>query len=324
MSVNVESFMDVYSQKIIVKREKIRHKGEDGFAFCINDRAAMISVFDGCGGIGARQYAEYQNHTGAYIAARILSGTIKNWFENWSISEVKGEEYYLADSIKENFDNALMSVQNSVQNRSKLKGGMQKDFPSTAAICVIRQTQDSLQSNVIWCGDSRVYYMNNKGLYQLSDDDIDGQDAMTNLYNDGAMTNVISASKPYKLNEFVISDIKKKGMYFVATDGCFGYLLSPMHFEYLLLSTLVDSKSFDEWEKELDRQFSKYGADDSTFCGVLVGFDNFEELKAYYRQRAYSVYDEYIRDFDIKNSEERFALWEAYREGYEKLMGGGK
>ena len=40
-----------------------------------------IGVFDGCGGLGARQYKHYEDHTGAYIASRIASGAVYEWFQ---------------------------------------------------------------------------------------------------------------------------------------------------------------------------------------------------------------------------------------------------
>lgn len=41
----------------------------------------MIGVFDGCGGLGSRRFKDHENHTAAYIAARVAGKATLEWFE---------------------------------------------------------------------------------------------------------------------------------------------------------------------------------------------------------------------------------------------------
>ena len=76
---------------------------------------------------------------------------------------------------------------------------------------------------------------------QVTKDDIDDSvDALDNISNDGVLTNVVSADGNYILHSKQIK-IKDKIIIFNATDGCFGYLKTPMEFEYLILQTLLSS-----------------------------------------------------------------------------------
>ena len=43
-------------------------------------------------------------------------------------------------------------------------------------------------------------------------------------------------------------------IYISATDGCFGFLSSPMEFEHMLLSTLMESNTPEEWKENLIRK----------------------------------------------------------------------
>ena len=57
-------------------------EGEDSYCCSYDEDAALIGVFDGCGGLGARQYDKYDNHTGAYMASRLVSGAVYDWFQS--------------------------------------------------------------------------------------------------------------------------------------------------------------------------------------------------------------------------------------------------
>ena len=53
-----------------VNGEKIEGYGEDACTIEVDENKALLGVFDGCGGVGSRKYAEHNNMTGAYIASR--------------------------------------------------------------------------------------------------------------------------------------------------------------------------------------------------------------------------------------------------------------
>ena len=156
--------------------------------------------------------------------------------------------------------------------------------------------------------------LDSKGLHQLTKDDLDDQDAMTNLTNDGVMSNVINASSPYEIHykEVVVDH---PCIFLTATDGCFGYLNSPMEFEHLLLSTLVEAKSILQWRILLNDRMNKVAGDDYTLCVAVTGYKAFEDIRKDFVKR-----EEYVADAYINNDCDVNSLWEVYKVEYSKYL----
>lgn len=319
-NLNILSLMDLYSQRFLICQDKIKNKGEDSYIANINQNAGIIGVYDGCGGIGARKYEEYDNQTGAFIASRVVAEGVNEWFNLWC--EKKEEicsSKYLATPIKETIDKKLSTYREGIVKKSILKGGMQKDFPTTAAMAIVRNFNGKSFVNILWSGDSRVYWLDNKGLHQLSCDDVEGEDAMSNIHNDGVLKNVVSASNKYVLHEYAVENMNK-GMLFTATDGCFGFLQSPMHFEFLFLDTLRMVSNIKDWENEVKKSIVNITGDDATISGILIGFDDFTDVKNYYMNRHVFVKKNYIDIFDNITDEEKKNMWTEYQREYLRIL----
>jgi len=57
---------------ICPEKEKLAGLGEDSFSYSfVGQEAGYISVFDGCGGMGARKYPKAGNKTGARVASKL-------------------------------------------------------------------------------------------------------------------------------------------------------------------------------------------------------------------------------------------------------------
>ena len=63
----------------------------------------------------------------------------------------------------------------------------------------------------------------------------DLQTAMALIRNDMPMDNLVSADKPFRINHRQY-DLTSPTMLLTATDGCFGYVHTPAHFEFLILT----------------------------------------------------------------------------------------
>ncbi len=299
---------------IEVFKEKIDGKGEDSFYYSALPGKALFGVFDGCGGSGARRYEKLQGRTGAYMASRVASGATKDWFDALTSDSIPNTE-----TLAEKMQEYLAICKREGEAASSIKGKMSKAFPTTAAVIVCTPAKSKISATCIWAGDSRCYRLDSSGLMQLTDDDISGLDAMENLTADGGLTNVISASSRINLHEKRI-DISSPCIIFAATDGCFGYLSTPMEFEYLLLDTLLRAKSIVEWERDLKTFLQSVAGDDFSLCGCSFGYGSFETLQSQFKQRRSFLLSEYIEGIEKKTIEEKTSLWHDYSVHYSRHL----
>ena len=308
------------SQSLFAAQDKVKDCGEDSYLIGFHENAGVCAVFDGLGGSGSRQYKEYGDKTGAYIASRAVSEELYNWFRAFSEEKDGLATPKIGDTLHRRIDERLSACRESEVKKSALKNSMAREFPTTLSMLVFRPDgRGTISANVIWAGDSRCYFLNSGGLHQLTVDDTSKKDAYEALYKDAAMTNVISASEPYTFSEHVLDGLSR-GIAFSATDGCFGYLQSPMHFEYLILDCMMGADNLSEMEKSLHERLVQIAGDDFTLAGAIFGFESFRKMKEYYRKRYGALFSKYIEHFRESSKEQRLSLWNEYRGGYEKYM----
>ena len=309
-----------FSQSLFVAQDKVKDHGEDSYLLAFRENAGVCAVFDGLGGSGSRQYKEYGDKTGAYIASRAVSEELYNWFLLFSEDQAGLAASKLSQDLKARIDKRLSACKDSEIKKSSLKSSMTRDFPTTLSMLLFRTNRKGgISANVIWAGDSRCYWLDGGGLHQLTRDDTHQQDAYEALFKDAAMNNVISASAPYSFSEYILDGLSR-GIAFSATDGCFGYLQSPMHFEYLVLDSMMRAESIDEMEKTLHERLTQIAGDDFTLTGAVFGFETFRKMKAYYRKRYEVLFQKYIEHFRESSKDQRLGLWQEYRGGYEKYL----
>lgn len=302
----------------VVFKEKIESHGEDSFCFSIREKMTMLGVFDGCGGSGAKVYPAFDGKSGAYMASRVTAGTVRNWFkqEYRSDSDTTARTSSLKNAISAGL--AVCKQNCGMSGAAKMKGSLSKEFPTTAAVAICEADTDGISADIFWAGDSRVYLLDSHGLAQLTADDLSGEiDAYENLSSDGVLTNVINASSDFDIHcRRVLLDAPC--VVLCASDGCFGYIPSPMEFEYMLLDALDGSTSVAEWEYALSCRLADISGDDYTLVAGLFGYDSFPAVKASFRCRKESVYHNYIEPMESEavSADE---LWRDYRESYYRL-----
>lgn len=300
--------------QIRVYQEKIPDCGEDALLYALNNQAALVGAFDGCGGAGAKRYAKLQGKTGAYMASRVVSGTVNDWFADCCARN----EAFSARSLEARIRENLALCDRVGAEASRFVSSMVKAFPTTAAVAILSQQAGKIRVDCFWAGDSRVYLLNADGLAQLSVDDLLVTDAMDNLYEDGAMTNVISHSKGFTIHHGSLL-LDQPGIVLAATDGCFGYLPTPMAFEQLLIGTLVRSENIDQWEQALHSAIGRVAGDDYALSAVALDFGNFNTMKAMFARRAQQLWQNYPPEA-LKEREDKNRLWAQYKPGYYRLQ----
>ena len=308
MSGNIQEQLDTL---FVVSGEMIENNGEDNFCCLSGGCSSIAAVFDGCGGLGAKTYAGFQGHTGAYVSSRLMSGAVYDWFLDTNQHLWKNGND-LTQSMNQYMTQAFTVSKPYSSSSLMLMGSMVRDFPTTAAIALVQEHNDNLYLHAVWAGDSRVYLLDSKGLAQLSVDDVSGRDAMSNISNEGALTNVISSDGKYTLHHKSFR-LDEPTMVFTATDGCFGYLPSPMAFEYLILRCLQKASSPVEYKKQLDKEIRNVAGDDYSFACMSFNFGTYSSLKNALSARTAFLYSKFI---NTNASAEN--LWPEYRKSYER------
>lgn len=190
----------------------------------------------------------------------------------------------------------------------------------------------------IWAGDSRCYLLTpDRGLMQLTRDDLrKSQDAFENIYDDGPMSNYLSADGNFELRAHTI-ERRPPMMLIAATDGCFGYLEAPYLFEYFILQHLMAADSASDWQERLRNFFGQIAQDDASMAIVALGSSSFADLQKRFRPRFlitegsyFQPLDKYQREIEdadkrlkTLNAERktlRLSLWKQYKEHYEDQL----
>ena len=320
----MKTFAQKLDFRILVAGEMVKDHGEDNFYSVMGENCAVAAVFDGSGGIGSRKYPKYMDHTGAYMASRAVSGAMHDWYHESMESGsglAKGRE--AAAQMKEYMLRAIRVVEKNGGATSRIFGTMVKDFPTTAAIAVVRDTEDGTELQCFWAGDSRVYLLDRNGLAQLTEDDLEGKNAMSNLQSDGALTNVVSLDSSFEIHYSRPLRFREKEAYsiFAASDGCFGYVPTPMDFEDLLLGTLEESQSVNSFERKLDENIRSIAGDDYSLAWISFGYGDYPQMKEALKARRQLLQKDYIQPMVEDSSLElQEQLWTKYRGSYERFM----
>ncbi len=306
-----------------LNHDMIPDHGEDSFCYSFCDNAGLVGVFDGCGGAGARKHKCYCDNTEAYMASRLCAGAFYDAFRVAFPCDYPAQ--YLVDSlfIPAVEERLTYCTPPKDPSHTTVLGSMVRTLPSTAAAALLQQQEDGTVSvTAFWAGDSRVYAWDACGLTQLTTDHTTVPDPMDTLYEDGVLKNLISCGKTPKISSNTVQ-LKPPFMVFGATDGCFGYLSTPMEFEGLLLSTLLQTATPNEWEQALDQAFGGISGDDYTLCLAAVGYQNLDHLKqqaekrlAYLRQ----YYLNQVATLPVDDRQSRTALWNNYKNDYLKYI----
>jgi hypothetical protein len=191
--------------------------------------------------------------------------------------------------------------------------------------------------HVLWSGDSRVYVFDpEQGASQLSRDDLrDHGDALVNLRQDSVVSNAMSADTDFVVHHHDVQ-LTAPFLAVAATDGCFGYVHTPIHFEHLVLASLRDSTDTAAWSALLQERIAAVTGDDAAMAVLGVGADH-EEFRQLFAARTADLEQRCVEPLDRLEAEvlradqaaaearQRHAalqtqLWSAYKPSYEQQM----
>ena len=288
---------------IIIDIPKKENLGEDAPPINLEvspNKKRVISVFDGLGGSGSAIYEENdEKKTGAYLSSRVVSSETFNYFENLKNQSLN----YEVDN--EFIDNLKAQIISELKNKlklqkfepSKLKSSLIRTFPTTIALINCEYEDNKIELDVIWAGDSRAYVLiPEEGLIQITKDDLKlDNDPFENLKSDSPLSNMICLDSDFNLNSKSYS-FGNPLLAIVATDGCFGYYSTPMHFEYYLLKSLMDSNNDFEYKEKLIAEFSKVSGDDFSLSLTSINAGDFNKIKEIFSNRFKKVSEYFMKD----------------------------
>lgn len=321
---------------------KIPDQGEDSDPILRAGRnLALLAVFDGMGGAGGTVYETPDGpRTGAYIASRIAREVVER-----RMVDLLRPDWYLdgeaaaADlqrSVKAALEERLEQLN---APKSGLRSKLLRALPTTMALVALQRKSSSADewvAHVLWAGDSRAYVFAPKGLRQLTTDDLrDPGDAMDNLRHDSVVGNAMSADVDFHVSYRRV-DLRAPFLAVCATDGCFGYVRSPMHFEHLVLAHLQASEDAEDWSTRLQEDIKAVTGDDAAMSAIAIGAD-FRELQDLFATRTDDLAATYLQPLDAamdavvhaeaalqsarqQEVQTTSQLWQRYKPDYERHL----
>lgn len=323
---------------------KVPGEGEDSDPIVRDGRElGLVAVFDGMGGAGGTVYETPDGpRTGAYLASRVARDVVEERMlalldPEWNLDGPAAARD-LTRSVKRALADTLAGLNAPA---SGLRSRLLRALPTTMALMALQRREPRKgrwAGHVFWSGDSRVYVLDPAtGAHQLTRDDLrDPGDALVNLRQDSVVSNAMSADVDFVVHHHQV-ELTAPFLAVAATDGCFGYVRTPIHFEHLVLASLRDSTGAGSWSRLLQQRIAVITGDDAAMAVLGVGADHgefrqlFATRTAQIEQRCVVPLDEL--DSEVGRAEQAVAearrrhaalqtsLWAAYKPEYERYLG---
>ena len=301
----------------------------------------LVGVFDGMGGAGGTVYETPSGpRTGAYLASRIARDVVEARMlellePDWNLNGKAAAED-LRRSVRQALEERLTELK---APPSRLRSKLLRALPTTMALIALQRADrggPDWAGHVFWAGDSRAYVLTPSGISQLSTDDLrDPGDALANLRHDSVVSNAMSADTDFHVSYRRV-ELEAPFLLVSATDGCFGYVPTPMHFEHLLLRGLKGARTTQAWSAAVQSAISEITGDDAAMAVLGVGTD-LQGFQSLLGPRLAELEREFIGPLDElrrtveeaeralvearqRHEREMATLWTQYQLGYDRHL----
>lgn len=305
--------------------EQIEGEGEDAPPVIAVDplmRYGYVAVFDGMGGASSIRYLwDGREQSGARIAALLAARAFLEHIGAAGAPEtaesLRGEGEggvallpeaahpdgawiepdRLADRLGALFcETAGRLVQASGPQR--LKGRGLRRLATTMAAAAFVAGEDRFTVRSVWAGDSRCYFLSEERLVPLTTDDVKQENPVhPALSSDSPLSNCISETGPNRLHDDE-REFRTPGLIICCSDGAYGFLRTPVHFEHMILSTLSCSETPEDWRRKLWERLKSEASDDVSMLLAPLGFPSFAALRARLTARLEAFERRYLAPID--------------------------
>ena len=237
---------------------KVAGEGEDADPILrVGPDLGLLGVFDGMGGAGGRVYDTPDGrHSGAYIASRFA----RNVVERLMLELIKPEWNLDGPATAAELHRLLASSLAARLDELKARNGsaikLVKALPTTMTLAVLQRTDSR--------GHLRLPSVLGRRLPRLRGRP-GGRAAPAHHrrpalgWGRDAQPHRRLGDEQLHLSRHRVPDNHRQVgstpfLLLGATDGCFAYVRSPMHFEHLLLSTLQEARDAEAWRRALERR----------------------------------------------------------------------
>lgn len=283
---------------------------------------AIVGVFDGLGGSGSMRFQGVDGvKSSAYYGSRVVRDAADQLL-HLIASFPDATPSAIAAVLGEHVDAALQSYQDKWKptSSSALRSSLFRRLPTTAAVAIARPAAATTRITLLWAGDSRCYALTPAaGLQQLTADHLrTPQDALSNLTSDAPIANCISADTPAKVDSDEVT-LPTPVILAAATDGCFGYFKTPMHFEELLLDAMLATTTPQSWSVALQERIAAITGDDASLAIAAIGWRTHGAMRRDFRARLAELRARYLAPLAAATDPDtaRAELWTAYAPTYE-------
>ena len=293
------------------------HNFEDTYPYIDDD---LLVVCDGCGGAGSSKHTLYKRDVDSYEKIRNIvlpedkDGLLKDYMMHGNVfypvvnskedTQIRTSAFIGSRTVMSRFVYAYKTIpdHDPEEIRDFIIEGMKevieclgledtkkvdKALLSTTfvGVTINGETEDKVDVDVYWAGDSRAYYLSRNGLQQLSKDDEDESGALTNLY-------CIAPKVTTKVNH-LHHVLDKPCVILTCSDGLFDALHDSLEVENTLLHFLCVGDSMESWRDGLIAFYDQIKCDDTTVALRQFGFKDYEEMKNALKPRLEEVEDLY-------------------------------
>lgn len=236
MKINITATTDV---------GRNRENNEDAYAFCpdlaspdwrmnrtggylpLGKQGSLLVVADGMGGVNAGE-----------VAAAVAISSISKTFSSKAVEEAAGDDAKTRALLSQTVKDADKAINQHMVEHPDTAG-----MGTTVVICWIMPDK----AYTAWCGDSRCYLYNDKGLKPLTKDhsyvqelidrgEITEEEAFTHPDNN-VITRGLGDFDTMVTPDISVTDVKAGDMFLLCSDGLCGYCSNEM-----ISKVVTDSK----------------------------------------------------------------------------------